>query len=333
MKYSIHKKLFLTIEELFKIKPWELLDNDDIFGLSLEGEIYFVSVMGGGGMEYGVFLIKGWEGYKTFTDMLNREMDDDTLMNRAHILSVNLSRKKDVPPEFINYYKRYINNNFFINPIFMVMVKESLKVARLPQDNEAIILYLCIKTIITLFNQNLLDPKTLKEDNKIKVFEITEEGSNINIISKYENIVSLKTESDALEVDEKTLNQIKALPRLQTIYNMSAPMGIMSIKDKIPRVFFIHDDVKDIILVSQVFYEKDLKKGAFNLLKDVFLGKNFLQQKGLPQEIRTDSRYLYENFKQILGCLGLEIICASSIPKIKGIVEEMIQFFSKTKPD
>lgn len=332
MQDSIHKKLFLIAEEFFKLKPWEFLEDCDIFGLFLKdkSELYFASVMGSGGMEFGALFMKGWQGFKMLADSANAEEDKDIMINRSHLLSVSLSRKDDLHPDFIRYHKRYaphINSNQF--PCFMA--KEPLKVFKPPQDNEAHILYLCIRAIIELINKNLLDPENFKKGNRIKIFEVSQEGTNIHIIPRYKNIVSPKPKSTTLEINEEILRQLKALPKLQTIYNIAAPAGIVAVKDKMPRIFFIHDEVKEFILAGQALYEENLEKEAFDILKDTFLGKNFLKQKGLPQEVRTDSKYLYDYFKQILSSLGIRIICVESIPKIKEIIETMLLSFNSGK--
>lgn len=334
MQDNIHKELFLIAEEFFELKPWEFLEDCDIFGLSLKdkGELYFASIMGSGGIEYGALFMKGWQGYQMLADSANAEEDKDIMINRSHLLSVSLAPKDDLHPDFIRYHKRYaphINSHLF--PCFMA--KEPLKVFKPPQDKQAQSLYLCIRAIIELVNKNLLNPETFRKGNKIKIFEVNQEGKNIHIILRYKNIVSPKPKSTPLEIDEEALSQLKALPKLKTVYNIAAPAGIVAVRDKMPRIFFIHDDVKDFILAGQALYEENLEKEAFSILKEVFLGKNFLKQKGLPQEVRTDSKYLYDYFKQILAFLGIKIICVDSIPKIKEIIEKMLlSFNSKGKP-
>lgn len=334
MQETIHKKLFLTSEEFFRIKPWESLEDCDIFGLCLKdkNELYFVSIMGGGGIEYGALFMRGWLGYNMLAESANAEEDKDIMINRTCLLSVSLSHKEDLHPDFLRYHQRYAPNiNSKLFPCFMV--KEPQKVFRPPQDTEAQALYLCIRAIIELFNKNLLNPETFKKSNTIKIFEVSEKGESLKIIPRYKSIVGPKPKPKILSISEETLTQLKTLPKLRTVYNMAAPSGIVAVKDKMPRIFFIHDETKDFILAGQAVYEEKLEKETFSILKDVFLGKNFLHQKGLPCEIRTDSKYLYDHFKQILASLGIRIICVESIPKIKEIIEEMLlSFESKGEP-
>lgn len=328
MQDNIHKELFIISEAFFKAQPWQLLDDCDIFGLFLKDkdELYFVSIVGSGRMEYGALFFKGWEGFKTLSDTVKGEIDRDTMMNNSHTLSVTLSHRNDVPQNLIRYHIKYNCNITGLMPFPLFQVKEPQKVFKPPRDTDAQILYLCIKAIIKLIKRDLLEPKTLRKGDKIKIFEATEKDGDVRITSRYENIVSPKSRAKFLKVDDKTLNQLKSLPKLQTIYNVAAPAGLVAIRGKVPRVFFIHDERSDCILVMQVFYEKELEAGAFEILKDVFLGKNFLEQKGLPDEIKTDSRFIYEHFKQILASLGIRVVCVESIPKVIEIIEKFQNF-------
>ena len=328
MRDEIHKELFVISEDFFKIQPWQLLDDCDILGLFLRGkdELYFASIMGSGGMEYGVLFLKGWEGFKILSDTVKGDMDHDTMMNNSHTLSLTLSHRDDVSQNLIRYHTKYNRNITSSMPFPLFQVKEPQKVFKPPRDTDAQTLCLCIKAIIKLIKSDLLEAKTLRKGDKTRRFEVTEKDGDVHITSRYENIVTLKSKPKTLKIDDTTLNQLKALPKLQTIYNVAAPAGMVAIRDRIPRVFFIHDERRDCILVMQVFYERELEAGAFGILKDVFLGKNFLKQRGLPDEIKTDSRLFYDHFKQILASLGVRVVCVESIPKVEEIIEGFQNF-------
>ena len=328
-KDNVHRELFLISEGLFKLKPWDMVGNEDIFGLYIKGQnqLYFVCIMGSGGIEYGLLLMQGWKGYLALADASSCDIDHDTLTNASHLLSVSLCRKDELPPGFTSYYKRYDPYfNYSRKYFYWISAKEPGKVFRPPKDDEAQILYLYIKAIIELTAKGQLQPQTFKKTNKIRIFDIILENNDIQIISRYENIMIPKPLLKTVNIDEETLKQLKSLPRLPTIYNMAAPSGMVAIKDIIPRIFFIHDEKTDIILIMQAIYEENLIEDAFNLLKDVFLGKNFLKLKGLPKEIRMDSRLLYDSFKEILASLEIRVVCVEHIPKVREIINGMQQF-------
>jgi hypothetical protein len=325
MQEDIHKKLFRVAESFFNARPWDVLDNEDVFGLSLKGknELCFVCIMGGGGMEYGALFMKGWEGYKALSEMADDE-DDDALMNTTSYYSVSLSHKDDVHPKLIKYHKRFYPHISSKKPFPCFMVKEPLKVFKVPTDKDAELLCLYLKTVIELEHKGLLEPETFKKGNKIIVFEVAEEDTGINITPRYEEVVEAKATPKAFKIDELTLNRLKALPKLQTVYNIAAPAGMFAVRDKTPRLFLVHEDKSDLVLAVHVCYEKSFAKDAFTVMKEVFSGNSFNKQVGLPQEIRTDSRYLYDLFKQVLASLGIRVVCTKSIPKINKLKDSMM---------
>ncbi len=331
MENNIHQKLFLTAKGFFRIEPWQFLANADVFGLFLKDkdELYFVSVMGDGGEEYGALFIKGWIGYQTISDGLNNTIDGETMINSCDLLSVSLCSKEGLEPNLLRYNKRYNLDINFLPQFPVFMVKKPQEIFKPPKDREAESLCLCIQAIIELFQKNLMQPEAFTHDDQIKIFEISSQNGNLQIISKYEKILRPETVSETQKTDEETLIQLKNLRRLPTIYNISAPAGLFVVKDKIPRTFFVHDDKQDFILAGNALYEEELKEEALNILKKVFLGENFLQQKGLPEEIRTDSKLLFDLLNQTLTSLNIKMTYLEHLPKIKEIIKEMQELGSK----
>lgn len=328
MKDKIHKQLFLISGELFRIKPWNTVDNENIFGIYLKDSerLYFVSIMGSSGMEYGVILMQGWKGYHALANTPTNDIDHDTMVNASHFLSVSLCRRDELPKGFAAYNKKYAVNLGTAKPLYWIAAKDPGKVFHPPKDSEAEILYFCLKTIAELTRKNMLQPEDFIRGKEIRIFDVIRENETVQITGRYERIKTSETENLTFEADEKTLSQLKLLPRLPTVYNMAAPSGLIAIRQTMPRVVIIHDDLANVILVMQVASEKRIKEGAFRILKEVFLGKNFLKVKGLPQEIRTDSRFLYDSFKQVLASLGVRMICVEFIPRIEEIVKGFHRF-------
>lgn len=328
MKDEIHKQLFLVSEELFKVKPWNIVENEDLFGICLKdsGQLYFVSIMGSAGIEYGALLMQGWKGYHALANIVTNDIDHDTMVNVSHFLSVSLCHRDELRRGFAAYNKKYAANYSAEEPFYWIAAKEPGKVFHSPKDDEAEILYFCLKAIVGLTRKAMLKPEDFMRGNEIRIFDVLRENETVQITGRYERIKTSDVVDLTFEADEKTLSQLKLLSRLPTIYNMAAPSGMISIRQTMPRVIIIHDDIKDVILVMQLASEKRVKEDAFRILKEVFLGENFLKVKGLPREIRTDSRLLYDSFKQILASLGIRMVCVEFIPKMEEIIKGFHRF-------
>jgi hypothetical protein len=328
MKDEIHKQLFLIVKDLFRVNPWNIAENEDLFGICLKdsGQLYFVSIMGSAGIEYGALLMQGWKGYHSLANVATNDIDHDTMPNVSHFLSVSLCHRDELRRGFAAYNKKYDDNYSTEKPFYWIAAKEPEKVFHPPKDNEAEILYLCLKAIVELTQKSMLQPKDFIRGDEIKIFDVIKENEVLQITSRYECIKTSETANLTFKADENALNQLKSLPQLPAIYNLSAPSGMISIRQTVPRIVIIHDDVKDVILVMEIAPEKRVEEDAFRILKETFLGKNFLKTKGLPREIRTDSRLLYDSFKQILVPLGVRMVCVESIPKIKEIIKKFHSF-------
>lgn len=323
MKDEIHRQLFLVSEELFKVKPWNIVENEDLFGICLKdsGQLYFVSIMGSAGLEYGALLMQGWKGYHALANLSTNDIDHDTAINASHFLSVSLCRRDELRRNFAAYNKKYSANYGEGKPFYWITAKEPGKIFHPPRDAEAEILYFYLKAIVELMQKGMLQPKDFIRGDEIRIFDVIRENETVKITGRYERIKTSKAADLTFEVDENVLSQLKSLPRLPTVYNMFAPSGMVAIRQTVPRIVIIHDNIKNIILVMQIAHEKRVKEDAFRILKEVFLGENFLKVKGLPREIRTDSRLLYDSFKQILASLGIRMVCVESIPKMEEIIK------------
>ncbi|MDO8662235.1 MAG: hypothetical protein Q7K98_03320 [Candidatus Omnitrophota bacterium] len=328
MKDNFHKQLFLISEELFRIKPWDTVDNENIFGICLKNSdlLYFISIMGSSGMEYGVILMQDWKGYHALANTSTSDIDHDTMVNASHFLSLSLCRRDELPGGFAAYNKKYAVNFGKTKPFYWIAAKEPGKVFHPPKDSEAEIIYFCLNAIVELTRKNMFQPEGFIRGNEIKIFDVTRDNETVKITGRYERIKTFDASDLIFKVGEKTLSQLKLLPRLPTVYTMAAPSGLIAIRQTMPRVVIIHDDLAGVILVMQAVSEKRVKEEAFRILKEVFLGKNFLKVKGLPREIRTDSRLLYDVFKQTLASLGIRMICVEFISKIEEIVKGFHQF-------
>ncbi len=325
---NIQQKLFLVIEEFFSLQPWKVVASEDIFGIYLKDkdQLYFASLMGSGGLEYGILFLKGWRGYHSLVALSQADMDTDTMANTNYLLSVSLWQKDRLPSAFSNYYKKYNPSPERIKPHYWITAKEPGKIFTPPKDVEAEVLFLCLKSLVLLIRKRLLKEEVFFKDNRVKIFEVVSEGEEPKITSYYREIENPLDTVSSFKIDKETFELLSSLPRLSNIYNLSAHSGLFSIKERYPCLFCVHDEMNDKILLLCFIYEERLKEESFRLLKGVFLGKNTMRVKGLPREIRTDSRLLYDTFKDILASLKIRVICLEYLPKIEKIIQGLRRF-------
>lgn len=88
---DIWKRLLLQSKELNGMKPWEYLDDDEIFMVvdPVSQERLFISVLGGAGREFGLAVYIGEEGFKSLQLVVEQSMPlmDVVFIQRSLLLS------------------------------------------------------------------------------------------------------------------------------------------------------------------------------------------------------------------------------------------------------
>lgn len=76
------KKLYDLMEKIKELRPWEWLEEQNLFAVEdpQTGEIGFVSVMGGIGEHYSVAVYRGGEGLRKFWDFRDNYLEEDDLI-------------------------------------------------------------------------------------------------------------------------------------------------------------------------------------------------------------------------------------------------------------
>ena len=105
MKGSPRQPLSDLVEAFFTAQPWRQIGNQP-FGLAFVGDpsTYFASVMGSGGLEHGLFMVRGWDSYHLLRGMLKKDVDENTARQGIELFSV--SAEPELPPRMSAYARR-----------------------------------------------------------------------------------------------------------------------------------------------------------------------------------------------------------------------------------
>jgi hypothetical protein len=69
------EKLYRAAQEFKQKQPWEWMSNDQIFAVEdpESGEVAYITIMGNGGMEFGIGMFLGMEGFRRFYELMTDE--------------------------------------------------------------------------------------------------------------------------------------------------------------------------------------------------------------------------------------------------------------------
>ncbi|MGP4105677.1 plasmid pRiA4b ORF-3 family protein [Virgibacillus sp. L01] len=101
--------VLLKAKEFNKLKPWEFMDDNQIFAVvdSVSGERLFCSVLGGAGEMFGLAVYPGEQGYSTLMDTLESDISDMDFILKQRSLLVSFEDRLDLEKEDYDLVKAY----------------------------------------------------------------------------------------------------------------------------------------------------------------------------------------------------------------------------------
>lgn len=321
-------ELASLVGAFFSARPWEQIGNE-IFGLSFgDGDcLYFASVMGSGGMEYGALIVKGWEGYRLLQGMCDNDFDEHTAIEGLDFISVSLEPKEDIPPALAAYARR---KNLRAVPHLgspMVTVKGPGRVSTIPKPPQERALCSCLEALTHLARTGQFGSAGEERKGFVRIFEVGQSQGHLSAEGRWEPRPLRQPPASERRLDGNLMERLSRLPRLDRPYLVGFHAGSIAVKDQIARVLMVYDEQQDKIIIGQVFLpEKGMLDEAFQTLMAAFEGNNLLGQRGLPAEIHTDSRLLYDHFKQDLAGLGIRLLCVPELPGLTALREHFLAF-------
>ncbi len=319
----------------FSACPWEQIGNE-IFGLSFGdgGRLYFASVMGSGGMEYGALIVKGWEGYSLLQGMCDNDFDEHTAIEGLDFLSVSLEPKGDIPPALAAYARR---KNLRAVPRLgspMVTVKRPGRISTVPTPSQERALCSCLEALTHLARTGQLELAGEERKGFVYIFEIGQGQEQLSMEGRWEPRPLGPSLISERRLDGDLKKRLSRLPRLARPYLVGFHAGSIAVKDQIARVLLVYDEQQDKIITGQVFLPgKGMLDGVFKTLMVAFEGNNLLGQRGLPAEIHTDSKLLYDHFKQDLAEMGIRLLCVPELPGLTALREHFLAFLESPTAD
>ncbi|MED3563959.1 plasmid pRiA4b ORF-3 family protein [Bacillus xiapuensis] len=107
-QYSHWPELLALANEFKALQPWKWVDDDQIFAVEdpSSGEYVFCSVMGGGGVEFGIAAFIGHDGLKYLNKLNNQEIDESTYLEQRSLL-LSFNDRSDLTSEDLDLLKAH----------------------------------------------------------------------------------------------------------------------------------------------------------------------------------------------------------------------------------
>lgn len=322
-----HRPLSELVGAFFAAKPWRQIGNQP-FGLAFldDDSTYFASIMGCGGMEHGLFMVKGWDSYHVLHGMLKKDIDDDTARQEIDMISV--SAEVELPPRWLEYARRRGLREIPGLGWPMVSVKRPHRVGEPPGPADERNLCRCLGVLVHLAQKGRLRSAERERRKAVLVFEVKTERATLSVLPSWKPIPTPPPLTPIPRLTEGLRERLSRLPRLSRPYLIGFDAGGIAVGREIPRMLLIYDPERDKIVLAEFLLpsEPDMLEKTFRLLTAAFEGVNPLQQRGIPAEIQTDSKLFYDHFKGDLSRLGIRLLCLPELRPLTALREGFSAF-------
>ena len=326
MKPQSPSKLATLVEGFFTLQPWRHVE-DHIIGLRGNCGLRFASVMGSGGMEFGVLLLKGWEGYRILRGIVEGESDADA-MQSVQMLSLSIERPKDYPPRFAAYARRQGLHAVKGVGQPLVMVKTPRMIAKTPTEADEALLCESLTALVELARDNKL--RLARRRLRAREALVFERGETGTWQPAWLAIPPEPAMPPVEQLAEADRTACQALPRLQTRYLAAFHAGGLSIQGEIPRLLVMLDETTDTVLDTRVLKERPrMSREILATLLQIFQGRNAMQQPGLPRELLTNSKLLYDLLKRDVSQLGVRVVYNRQVPHLEFVLQDFFRFLDR----
>lgn len=308
------------------LQPWQQAE-DHIIGLRGNCGLRFASIMGSSGMEFGVLLLKGWEGYRILRGIVEGESDADAMQN-VEMLSLSIERPEDYPPRFTAYARRR-----GLHPVKgmgqpLVMVKTSRMIAKTPTAADEALLCESLGALVELARDNNL--RLVRRPLRAREARVFERGETGAWKPAWLAIPPEPVMPPVEQLTEADRAACQSLPRLQTRYLAAFHAGGLSIQGEIPRLLVMLDETTDKVLDTRVLKERPkMSRDLLAALLRVFHGQNAMQQPGLPRELLTNSKLLYDLLKRDVSQLGVRVVYKREVPHLEFVLQDFFRFLNR----
>lgn len=324
-----------TAKQFCKMKPWNVMEDDDIFAIEdpVTGELLFCSVMGHGGQLRGLAVYIGESGFRSLLDMYMESKDEFDILQHQHSLLVTFEDRNDIDPAEYKLIKQYDvpfrgKKSW---PSFVSFIPSYFP--WLMDNKEARVMLLALEQTLIVcqqVEQGLPLPNLLTE-GKVLV-KSAKEGSHFqDDVMDMETILDRNNDTRLTisEFELKRVSKIKKRLPITIEFTMTyVNMPIVENENErpiFPLTVIVADQDEDIVLHHEL-YEQQLdttiaQREFINMLHNL---------DGIPLSILTDEKTYYY-IEPLVMALALHVEVVEHLPVVDSLLEGLEEYLATQK--
>lgn len=316
-------------------EPWRCVGDDYLFGVHdrTAGRFGCAAVMGAGGMEFGLDVKLGAEGFALSEKVHAEELDHSTVMAKASGLAMSVTDAAPASRAFTRL------RPFAIDPEKKVRVgakRGYLTGFRLvpgqhprPVDSEeGLVLSRFLEAVAELAEQGRLGKDAPRDGDRWLFFNLTEEEGRLATRQSYRRLAEVNVQHSPVALAPELLARLKGRPRLDGRYYLSVFCPPATVGGGIIWTALLLDEAGRPIFTesSHGFGDAALAAlGAFEGKRRVVAGAPEIS---VPREIWTDSFPVYEAIKDALLALEVRLLCKEGVPELERAKASLSEFLT-----
>ncbi|MEA3424179.1 MAG: phage integrase N-terminal SAM-like domain-containing protein [Bacillota bacterium] len=334
MEEDAYESFFKEVKELGVLKPWNWLDDTDVFGIHQveTDEDYFICVIGGAGESYGIIVYEELSGLKSYIKQLNGEFDDPIeVFNILEAVVIHYDKKSYLDSVDIEMIKKsgvaFKGKNFWpmvrvYEPGYLPDMIETYDMSEMAELLEI------VKDMVVLFKN---EPKRLTDldDDQIYIREASFAGTFKDTKKTYEelfisesNEISVPVYINELELKrvEKSCKRTLDIWELDSFYHIEP---VQNNEDEIPffPAMILAVNIDNGMILGQNLTHPDTQGEDFQR----YVLKMISELKVLPKKVNMRNEELIKTVLPIFDSMKIEIVPKNKLEIIPDIKRDLFK--------
>jgi hypothetical protein len=339
MKPAIRKELAEAARLFWQRQPWRRLEDTHNFGFRYAetGQLACAVVLGNAGIEYGLTLYLGAQGFEVARQLAEDEMDREGLGYHVDFLSLAFSNAEDVPKAVRK--QKYVIGEIDSKGYVMLptaMRKRPGVLAELPDDTDARFLARALRAVTRLVSAGRLKPERLMNRAKMPVFVLppTEKAPILEEPPPAAESNPSGARVAALELSPELQAKIASKPGKGTLM-ATLTLVPASVEGQQARMLLVYDPDTDKALDSQIYVGAGAARDAgFRFLR-LLAGEEAAttgRPVPRPEEIWTDCLEFSRSLEHALAAAGIRILCMERVEELDRLREKFREHLDRRPP-
>lgn len=306
---------------------WKRFTNSDCFAVTLNGgEPLLGIVMGGGGEQYGLMLLRGRNAPAAFAALTHPAGVGDDLLDDLDMLSFSMEAFGAMTPDSQKFLRKagLEPRHGEKRPEFMV--KPARRVPRVPDEGDLRLFLTVLRGAVEADKRGLLEPARLDSAKGVCVLDISGDADRPRVSVSRRR---LDADREVAEPAQIKAADLAGLPRLDAAWLVGMPTlpGRVKGDDHVMCVLLVMDEDSEMLLQSKLLAGGGLQEAADAVVRTIRQ-----VAKGLPHTILFTSRRLRDAMAPVLKQVHVKCQYMPFVPKLAHAAAEMFEFLEVEPP-